>query len=350
MNFPFDILKSDKPIPNYRLYRWLILEKRNSSFLGYLLDIASFILPLVLLCPPYFLYLVLPRKKELIFALAWNVSLFVFVWSGKVTFELYGFLNRYAVVKLANDQRPPIIYLRSFVDDDLYRDFESKELNIPSVADKFGPVIALGQPGKMLPPIGAARIYVSPDDDWQRTVSDFCRKCQFVIISPDFTPGVVWEILTAFEICGPTRVVFAFFNFEHKGERVYERFRNSILDKSKERNFPVHLPEKLPFSSFLHFDSNWQPHLIEETSNLDEPLRKSKLEKILEEKGVSQKSVSNMHDVLQLLNECYLVTLIFLFSTTPFIYFFWRFGIVASIGLVAIIVGISLYYWILDKF
>ncbi len=106
------------------------------------------------------------------------------------------------------DARAPILFLRSFADDQLrftrpkwdlvnrWLDLWSFRRNadetlIDEVA-RYGPVVALGRPGETATPFGASRYY-SSDDDWQDIISDTARNAQAIVIGAGDTPGVRWE-------------------------------------------------------------------------------------------------------------------------------------------------------------
>jgi TM2 domain-containing membrane protein YozV len=110
---------------------------------------------------------------------------------------------------MARDPRPPVLYLRSFRDDDdahiddggsravgltmeLVRP-PSPEEELAELLARFGPVVAIGKPGEPLPELGAARLYV-PHDRWQRKVLDLMAAAGLVVVRVGTSPGVLWEI------------------------------------------------------------------------------------------------------------------------------------------------------------
>lgn len=139
---------------------------------------------------------------------------------------------------LRRDSRPPIVYLRSFSDDNAY------DLNLSGfVANSFGlgrhyglmrllgplanvhplrllrlfrghggdtseeqlsvffrnrgPFIAIGQPGEWLAKGGASRLYIG-HDEWQSVVNNLLERSQIVILQPGKTEGVWWEMMQTF--------------------------------------------------------------------------------------------------------------------------------------------------------
>lgn len=151
-----------------------------------------------------------------------------------------------AEVLLAADQRPPVLYLRSFDQDErasdvdwdvgsntlllsafwplaLYRLIKesrgsSEEDHWTSAMARVGPVIAIGAPGQ-LPFSGAARIYVD-DKDWQERVLNLMRRAELVVVVGGVTDGLWWEISQALR-SSPERLVFMLPNDTH----AYEAFR-----------------------------------------------------------------------------------------------------------------------------
>jgi len=107
------------------------------------------------------------------------------------------------------DKRNPIIFLRSFKSDAATlrlrtanpvltwpgglsgrRSLDELLLEHGSL---YGPVIAIGGPQQPLPPLGAARVFVK-DESWQSVVQSLTSASQSVVICPNRTPGVAWEI------------------------------------------------------------------------------------------------------------------------------------------------------------
>jgi hypothetical protein len=104
------------------------------------------------------------------------------------------------------DTRPPTILLRSFGDDNLPLDkryhffwffFTAQEmLTLESfVVDqiwRLGPVLAIGNPGERLSPLGAAREYIS-DDRWRSRIREYLTESRYVVSVLGATPGLSWE-------------------------------------------------------------------------------------------------------------------------------------------------------------
>jgi hypothetical protein len=116
---------------------------------------------------------------------------------------------------ISEDERQEILLLRSFQDDQLEIRVqrESRHTLMEQVTlerlERFeelvawnlwqvGPVIAIGQHGKLLEPLGAVRYYFS-DDDWQDHVLTMMKKDQLITFVVGRSPSLLWEIAQAKE-------------------------------------------------------------------------------------------------------------------------------------------------------
>jgi len=110
----------------------------------------------------------------------------------------------------ASDTRRPILFLRSFRDDQvrlantatmplLTRLVEAGvtpdrlDWLLNEEASPFGPVVAIGDPSDATPPYGIARAYFA-DNKWQDAVSQLANDSQTIVICLDDTEGVWWEL------------------------------------------------------------------------------------------------------------------------------------------------------------
>jgi hypothetical protein len=109
---------------------------------------------------------------------------------------------------LEADQRAPIVLLRSFQDDSksvksrnvlarlLFWGFGGRirlEQAIAGELARFGPFVAIGQPGERLPRLGAARAYFS-DDEWQAAVHEWIGRARTLTIIAGMTRWLTWEL------------------------------------------------------------------------------------------------------------------------------------------------------------
>lgn len=108
----------------------------------------------------------------------------------------------------STDSRPPILFLRSFHDDQVKlrgsaRGIFHRLLSLGEPRPRFdhllfeeatpiGPVVAIGMPGRPAP-FGAARAFVS-DSQWKETVAQIAGTARAIIVILDDTDGVLWEL------------------------------------------------------------------------------------------------------------------------------------------------------------
>jgi hypothetical protein len=159
---------------------------------------------------------------------------------------------------LARDPRPPVLYLRSFRDDEgLSSASESFEQSLASVLSDIGPVIAVGRPGERLPPQGAARLYLS-DEGWQPAVRDLMARSALTILGAGTSPGVLWELTRVVELVPPTRFLIA----------VPPALRSRDAERWKQfctlaaEVMPHPLPASLDGATFVTFDPDWKPSVV----------------------------------------------------------------------------------------
>jgi hypothetical protein len=83
-----------------------------------------------------------------------------------------------------------VILLRSFVSDRI----SGREFAIAkAVRKRFGQFVALGNPNDETLPFGADRHYFS-HDTWQVELTNMARISQVILILPDVTPSIRWEL------------------------------------------------------------------------------------------------------------------------------------------------------------
>ncbi len=115
-------------------------------------------------------------------------------------------LRRSADQAMARDPRPPILLLRSFVDDTsrvapnalvARLQFRKRRLEevIAAVIAWLGPFVAIGAPNESAPLLGAYRAYFD-DHTWQQAVRDWIAKSRLVIMVAGLTEWIQWELRT----------------------------------------------------------------------------------------------------------------------------------------------------------
>jgi hypothetical protein len=115
---------------------------------------------------------------------------------------------RSAEQALADDQRPPVLFLRAFDDDQVSLataqvpayaraiDPGMEQRNLEEVLQVclgFGPIVAIGRPQDDAPPLGAARRYVR-GDRWRDSILALMDAAAHVVVGVSESHGVVWEI------------------------------------------------------------------------------------------------------------------------------------------------------------
>jgi hypothetical protein len=147
---------------------------------------------------------------------------------------------------LAVDRRPPILFLRSF-DDDEKQQFASSqkalldfslETRLSNHFFRFGPFVAIGSPKETLPQPGAARVLLG-DDEWQGRVLDWMQNANLIIMYSGMTKWVNWELRQVVESGRATSLILMFpeikawrsarrkASVEGRAERIREVFQDT---------------------------------------------------------------------------------------------------------------------------
>jgi len=149
------------------------------------------------------------------------------------------------------DERKPVLFLRPFIDDQVELSKWKMPLNIrlidPNIQSTtldelivqnyshLGPVIALGNPEDKIPPIGAARKYVS-GETWREILTSLMKESVLILIAVSKTNNLIWEIQQIFEN-----------EYQEKTILVFSPNINVDLDKKKLKNqkiITMSFPEK----------------------------------------------------------------------------------------------------------
>jgi hypothetical protein len=104
-------------------------------------------------------------------------------------------------------RKVPILLLRAFADDQMKvgettatfgawsRTITLEEI-VSEQFEQFGPVIAVGRPRELLPPGGAARLWLD-NKSWQRGVHILLEECQYIVMVMGRIrggEGLAWEL------------------------------------------------------------------------------------------------------------------------------------------------------------
>lgn len=180
-----------------------------------------------------------------------------------------------ASLALQIDKRAPVLYLRSFLDDESRSpDFGliKKEVgggtvfNFQRVVDEealartlqrcLGPVVAIGRPGETLPELGAYRMYFS-DEHWKVEVIGLVNRSQLVVLRIGSTGGLLWELKNTVDRVEPEKIIL----YSNPAQSLPAHFR-PLIPYADEHTFPT--------SRFVYFTENWVPHAAD---SIDEILK-----------------------------------------------------------------------------
>ncbi|MFL6286658.1 MAG: hypothetical protein ACJ74Q_26265 [Pyrinomonadaceae bacterium] len=168
---------------------------------------------------------------------------------------------------LKHDERPYVLYLRPFKDDETTSrllNLSTEEQELATVIHEIGPFVAFGEPGEALPDPGAARMYIE-HMGWQSKVEASMAGARLVVARVGNTAGFWWEMLTAVEVVEPERLLLLVPN----DSDVYEEFREKAA-KLFPHQLPKHQFRRPRFASFkshisleglLYFEPDWTPRL-----------------------------------------------------------------------------------------
>jgi hypothetical protein len=147
-----------------------------------------------------------------------------------LAYEIYTYGHRLSAVHgaagvLEVDPRPHILLLRSFADDHTAvfnsdpilryewvfggKRIRSFEEALAAKLAAYGPVIAVGRPGEKVPPLGAARLWIT-EDRWQGRVEELLRSCRFVVMivgEIKGEDGLAWEVGRLLALQEPEKIV-----------------------------------------------------------------------------------------------------------------------------------------------
>lgn len=145
------------------------------------------------------------------------VAFGLFVVAGRLRKRLRRMVFPTAERLLSEDDRAPIVLLRSFADDALTikREVEIQELArdgdeqrwetqtllrdvsfeeaVGDRLQRYGPLVAIGDPNEEDPLTRASRAFVS-DDDWRAFVRDWMEKARYLVVICAPTDGLMWEV------------------------------------------------------------------------------------------------------------------------------------------------------------
>ena len=203
-----------------------------------------------------------------------------------------------AALKLLQQGISPVLFLRSFDDDDLIDptppmiplgDFFPRryEESFERALRRIGPMIAIGRPGSRLSELGSRRLYVA-DHAWKAAVEYLRSRAAAVLFIVGSTEGLRWEIETGLAELPRERLLFFFPYAEGRRHRrstwrrlfrwwssripfslgAYRRMeadRQSRYREFRERvegQLGIALPAELNDAQFMDFTPDGQPRFL----------------------------------------------------------------------------------------
>lgn len=159
---------------------------------------------------------------------------------------------------LAGDPRPPVLLLRSFIDDEKLnwgmanRSFvdTSLESRLATHFARFGPFVAVGTPAGGMPVIGAARAQLG-DAEWQQQVIRWIESSGHVVMLAGLTDWVEWELRQVIALRAVDKLIVC---FPPVGSRRWP-------DKSL-RDFGANMEARLARLRAAFIDTPWAPALV----------------------------------------------------------------------------------------
>ncbi len=148
-----------------------------------------------------------PRTVGIVFGIAGFVVAVIGAW----LFRLARALSRARTKRaLEVDSRRAALYLRSFDDDNLplpsiasarrplfelfsLRGADPFEESLAWELNTYGPVVAVGRPGRSLASLGAAREHLA-DDTWRDQVANRMEEAGVIAVATGETDGLAWEL------------------------------------------------------------------------------------------------------------------------------------------------------------
>lgn len=124
---------------------------------------------------------------------------------------------------------------------------------------KKGPFVAIGKPGERIITSGANRMYVT-NEEWQNVILDYLHKSQLVVLQPSSTEGIWWEINQSLNIVEPNRLFLCMVNYKGH-QNFYEDFRLRIEDLKAEIQLPRFIGNAKEIC-FFRFDETYTPQLL----------------------------------------------------------------------------------------
>lgn len=179
-----------------------------------------------------------------------------------------------AVELMKIDKRRPILYLRSFQDDNAkIRSAQlvqgvgmrmTLEESITPRLNRLGPFVAISEPDAKLPKLGAAKASFC-DNSWQDAVQNWVRLSRMVVLLSGETKWVGWELKTVLSLGALSKLLIMF--PEEEGDRRESR-HNHLVSYFKGSGYSNRIDwMDLSKAIALTFDIKGSPILYESCRN-----------------------------------------------------------------------------------
>jgi hypothetical protein len=172
---------------------------------------------------------------------------------------------------LAGDPRLPVVYLRSFEVDDVTANASDRclfaadvvvavtaEEQVARAFTPVGPFVAVGQPGEVLPYLGAVRVYAG--EEWRQVVLELLGRARLVVLCAGLGAGLRWELDQVRRHVPPERVVL----LATLDAADYEQFC-VVAASHLLVTLPPYPPSRrheMAIKCMLYFEHDWTPRLV----------------------------------------------------------------------------------------
>jgi hypothetical protein len=197
------------------------------------------------------------------------------------------------------DKRNPVLYLRSFIDDevtarifeknsiaqvagkswfaflvpgvrnDLTLSVTTEEEMLAKVLNRIGPCVAVGCPDEKLPKLGIARMYFD-NENWEKGVQQLMESAELVVMRAGLTKGFLRELEMVVKFLNPKKLLILLPNAKTSRSTVsneqdwYTEFRESA-GKTLPKELPVFSGGNMTgasLSGIMWFDQDWTPKTL----------------------------------------------------------------------------------------
>jgi hypothetical protein len=165
---------------------------------------------------------------------------------------------------VARDERKPILYLRSFAEE---QRVQAEEEALARVMNEAGPFVAIGKPGEELPPLGASRFYArdfeSVGTSWQGLITTLLGGATLTFVAPGATPGLGWELSECRRVLSPDRLAILVPTRKSLYDAFLQHFGAAtqiVLPSFPERASKGFKEDTI--IGLVRFDKRWNPYLI----------------------------------------------------------------------------------------